>query len=71
MIPISCGVEVALLPTFEIGPLQKVEDSYRGEKPLNGTPSHNCIPSEVGILRRRGDDRIDVPDLFLAGLGLK
>ena len=26
---------------------------------------------EVGILRRRGDDRIDVPDLFLAGLGLK
>jgi hypothetical protein len=26
---------------------------------------------EVGILRRRAADRIDVPDLFLAGLGLK
>jgi hypothetical protein len=26
---------------------------------------------EVGILRRRGDDRIDAPDLFLTGLGLK
>jgi hypothetical protein len=26
---------------------------------------------EVGILRRRADDRIDAPDLFLAGLGLR
>ncbi len=26
---------------------------------------------EVGILRRRPDDRIDAPDLFLSGLGLK
>lgn len=26
---------------------------------------------EVGILRRRADERIDAPDLFLAGLGLK
>ncbi|MBI4562774.1 MAG: hypothetical protein HY724_12080 [Candidatus Rokubacteria bacterium] len=26
---------------------------------------------EVGILRRRADGRIDAPDLFLAGLGLK
>lgn len=26
---------------------------------------------EIGILRRRPDDRIDAPDLFLAGLGLK
>lgn len=26
---------------------------------------------ETGILRRRADDRIDAPDLFLAGLGLR
>lgn len=26
---------------------------------------------EVGILRRRADGRIDAPDLFLFGLGLK
>jgi hypothetical protein len=26
---------------------------------------------ELGIFRRRSDDRIDVPDLFLAGLGLR
>jgi len=26
---------------------------------------------EVGILRRRPDDRFDAPDLFLSGLGLK
>jgi hypothetical protein len=26
---------------------------------------------EIGILRRRPDGRVDAPDLFLAGLGLK
>jgi hypothetical protein len=26
---------------------------------------------EIGVFRERSDDRIDVPDLFLAGLGLK
>jgi hypothetical protein len=26
---------------------------------------------ELGILRRRADGRVDAPDLFLAGLGLR
>ena len=26
---------------------------------------------EIGILRRRPDGRIDAPDLFLSGLGLR
>jgi len=26
---------------------------------------------EIGLLRRRADGRVDVPDLFLSGLGLK
>lgn len=54
----------------------KLLDGFRSEKdaakypPFEGRDLLDYL-IEVGILRRRPDDRFDAPDLFLVGLGLK
>lgn len=48
------------------------DENNPGVRPTMESP-RDFIPYlvEVGILRSRSEDRIDAPDLFLAGLGLK
>ncbi len=52
--------------------LENVGQDERGLKrpPFNGRDLLDYLV-EIGILRRRSDERIDAPDLLLAGLGLK
>ena len=52
--------------------LDNVGQDEKGLKrpPFNGRDLLDYLV-EIGILRRRGDERIDAPDLLLAGLGLK
>ena len=52
--------------------LEDVGQAEKGLKrpPFNGRDLLDYLV-EIGILRRRGDERIDAPDLLLAGLGLK
>jgi len=52
--------------------LENVGQDEKGLKrpPFNGRELLDYLV-EIGILRRRGDERIDAPDLLLAGLGLK
>ena len=56
--------------------LKKSWDTLRGEDspaplPENSPRDFIGYLTDVGIFRDRSDDRLDVPDLFLFGLGLK
>jgi hypothetical protein len=51
------------------GPMSST-DSSRSLPPFKGRDLVDYL-AEVGILRLRPDGRIDAPDLFLSGLGLK
>jgi hypothetical protein len=55
---------------------EKWDDEWADKKSLTRPPvssAHELVRYlvEVGIFRARSDGRLDVPDLFLAGLGLK
>jgi len=51
--------------------LRTLEGQTKNNKPdLDGRELLDYL-LELGILRRRSENRIDVPDLFLAGMGLK
>lgn len=63
-----------LVPYTEKEAIKFLEGLSRGKNasspPFEGRELLDYL-LELGILRRRPDDRIDAPDLFLSGLGLK
>jgi hypothetical protein len=46
------------------------EERTDARPPADNAPELVTQLTEIGVFRLRPDDRIDVPDLFMAGLGL-
>jgi hypothetical protein len=55
---------IGLLDDIDVGVVGKVAPPFQGRELLD-------YLLELGILRHRPDGRVDAPDLFLAGLGLR